>query len=484
MNEQANPSRDASSAMAETLHVVICRYVASRQRQKHGAGSIVDEVGRFTTRMNKWGINVLKGDPSPEGSERTRYWDYPAYHTGTLPLSSVSSGLPKLDAGIVPIRCEYAWIQAPPEHIPFEYALTAVFAVKPTIPMLVRDPHDLRVLLGDATKQAKEYAEALTEGRLVPYAPTFWFLTGYPAPIRGLGGTANALTDLVHPNVYVERDFGVASYIVYGAKPDEVVSSLVDLALLSVVTHLCERHYRRELSAVRRRLLILQMMQCEQSPTGRQAAKRIASELGEVSDEERIAAVLATDGNDLATLTPGDQNRESFGRTAGNFQRIGDGVAAVARETVRFRSDLSRLQGLVRRVRQKHGAIVGQNVFDIICDDAATALEQEVAFALTEAEGAAQRLGERITQAFGQQAELTSQRLATIGQYIAAVAVAIACYEPTVNLLKTVDRLAAKAEHGERWLNAEGNGLAIAVAIVLALASWLLVRRFVTKPER
>jgi hypothetical protein len=195
-------------------------------------------------------------------------------------------------------------------------------------------------LLQAATVEAKEYTDIIT--LRAQFRPVFWFLKGVSPDLRGIRGAVQKVqAPDGHTMVEIERGFPHASYIIYDVLPSTHDLLLPDLALVSVVAHAVERGHRPEL--VREN----------------EAIEKLLGQLDNVSLPE------ATSSNAL--------RQRLYEVEAAQRQ-----IRVHAERFHQTRRDLIRMKGLVQRVHQIGGNDDCRTIYDVVCNDAITQIEDEV----------------------------------------------------------------------------------------------------------
>ena len=95
------------------------------------------------------------------------------------------------------------------------------------------------------------------------------------------------------------------------------------------------------------------------------------------------------------------------------------------------------------RIREKCGgsADADKNIFDIVCDDALTVVEDEISNSLREIENRFTGLSDALNINFNQLNSQRTKKLQTIGHYLQATAVAGIAYKIFADLMPTLSYL-------------------------------------------
>lgn len=284
------------------------------------------------------GMNASQSSNDPVSSSS---WDYPDFREEVVDASRVHmifgdkpQTLDESELNEVRIIS----IEQPPTHYPYSYALGFHFRL--LNPQQSTTKARLLDLLQAATAEIKEYTDKIT--LKARFRPVFWFLRGVPPELRGMRGAIQKVqAPDGHTKVEIERGFPHASYIIYDALPSTHDLLQADLALVSVVAHAVERGHRQELQR----------------------------------ENEAIEKLL--DQLDNVSLTAAASSRE----LRHNLYEVEAAQRKIREHAHRFhqtRRNLIRTKGLVQRVHQIGGNDDDRTVYDVVCDDAITQIEDEV----------------------------------------------------------------------------------------------------------
>lgn len=345
------PTLTSSGAVMQ-LELLVIRYIDP---------SLTDG---FSNQLSKLGVGSLNDEsrPSQPASHSTSptLWDYPSFsesvHNTEDVISACHHAAQKEPTTSSLYEMRLLTVESPPSHYPYRYVASFHFRI-PELALPKQKGELLNYLLG-ATEEAKAYTNELTLG--AKYRPVYWFISGAPAEMRGLRGTIEKVkAPDAATEIEVERGFPHASYIIYDILPSDKDLRLADLALVSVVPHVVERGFRPEL----------------------------------VDKNERIEKLLNTlDSASSTALTSASQLREHLG-VVENAQRE---IRADAYAFHQTRRNLIRLRGLVQRVRQLGGNATDRTLYDIVCEDAITQIEDEVTMSEEQIESGIESVSDRV----------------------------------------------------------------------------------------
>lgn len=267
-------------------------------------------------------------------SELDKYWDYPIMYTKTLDHSAI---LKKIEFDFKTLKVKRmcgVLIHPIPEHLPIKYILVCQAAIKRET---FSSSQNAREILEDATREVKAFTDVLS--MKAKYRPKVWFIKD-SKDIRPIEGT---LTSTIFPPdlpAYVERMFSpLADYIVYGVDPEheQLQKRIPDLSLVLLVPHLLERGYRVNLLSVFEEAREILKNLPETIPKESEELKAVIHDLYKVSDELRVKRQKMTKIHEMTI----------------------------------------RVDGMVRRIKQKNGGYKTKNFFDIICSDCFAVLDIE-----------------------------------------------------------------------------------------------------------
>jgi hypothetical protein len=301
------------------------------------------------------------------------------------------------------------YIDSPPAHYPFQFVLAFRFTGNPSPSMDSRE--DLRGYLDIAAEETKTFIKWIFEK--AQYRPIYWLFTDLPTSLQGINGTINKIKSPDGSELRIERAFPKFSYVVYdtstvgdGEKMSKPLLAdslnITDLGLLSVVAHLTERGFREDLHDLINKL----------------------PETSQPSDENIQTRTLSKLSEDMNTLYGMQRTLESHMTSYYELRR-----------------KLTRTKGLVMRIREKCGASSDKNIFDIVCDDALTVVEDEISNSLREIENRFTGLSDALNINFNQLNSQRTKKLQTIGHYLQSTAVAGIAYKIFADLMPTISPL-------------------------------------------
>lgn len=317
--------------------------------------------------------------PGSAGANLQKMWDYPLHRSwsATAPRELVSefsngSNIAGRELRLVSYGC--ALVPDPPDHYPIPYTFYSTFEYQ-----LKKDDKldDLEAVSMDAKRIARDLCP-VTE---FDFTPIFWF-TPKEFSSFGRSNLSSAAVRTTQEKAQVYRVFGKASYHVVGATVDSACGSVVDLGLISSVTHLVERYHRRYIHVD-----VLQ------------ALKSLFEQSERVEPDAQNSAMPRI------------------------LQRLHDS-----------RLKLARLRGLITRILQMYGQNEGsKTLFDIVGNDAESALNNEYSVSIQNAS----LLVEAIHNTNSLRSQKESNRIARIGQYIQSTLAAGLFFQIGVTIFPT-----------------------------------------------
>ncbi len=373
-----------NSANSQEVELIVFRYIDTAS------------AAAFRAKMGEWGISAVPLRPSTP-SAPLRYWDYPDFEREAKDVNLVAARVG--DIGGITQRSleltqfEVISLREIPNHYPFIYVLTFLF--KARIPTSNSKQQTLLRLIGQ-TQHAKRFTDALC-GK-APYRPVYWFLPEFATELRGLRGTLNDVLSPAGTKVQVERVFPEASYAVYGTSPSREDFRVTDLALVSVVAHVVERGYRSQMYSLTEA----------------------------IHDKVAKAPANSELPNSITELS----------QRIGDLYRLQYEIRPSVDDFFAIRKHLIRIKGLVQRVRQVCGGAQEKNIFDLVCDDAITSIEDEISMSQEEISLHLQDVSERLqtvyrhlNDRYSQLNTHRTQNLQRIGLYLQATGAAFLTFQ-------------------------------------------------------
>lgn len=351
-----------------------------------------EDADGFASKMASWGITVSKGSVSKPIPSAPVNWDYPYYRRQessdpTLFLkgaqgAKVTSGthvLGRISLDDVTIT----YINNPPSHYPFSYTLAFRFRVP--FPSTISNKDELLKYLMDITAESKSFIKRVWHEST--YRPVYWFAVDLPSTMHGISGVLNQVTSPSGRKIHVERAFPDFSYIVYGTSPRTDDFKIQDLSLLSVVAHLAERGYREE-------------------------ARKLTESIPEKDDFKSLP-----------------DSPEALKTSIKHLYELQGALSSVKDQYFELRKKLTRTKGLVVRIREKCGGLSEKNLFDLVCDDALTVIEDEISVSLSEVETRLSDINNRIVATLNQLNGYRSQELQRVGILLQSTGMALLVFQ-------------------------------------------------------
>lgn len=309
-----------------------------------------ESAGRFLENLASIGISLFASGDVRQSASATRssnepfassLWDYPDFEEviiGTSKIPSIFGEGPQSLKQSELYEVRIISIEEPPAHYPYAYALGFHFRLR-NAPN-PSNKTQLIDVLQSATAEIKGYTDTLT--LKASYRPVYWFLQSIPRELRGLRGAIQKVqAPDGHTDVEIERGFPYSSYIIYDVLPSTHNLLLADLALVSVVAHAVERGHRQVLERENESIEKLLEQLDQMSLTSATSSRELRNNLSDVETTQRQIRAHA----------------HAFHQT---------------------RRNLIRTKGLVQRVHQIGGNDDQRTVYDVVCDDAITQIEDEV----------------------------------------------------------------------------------------------------------
>jgi len=120
---------------------------------------------------------------------------------------------------------------------------------------------------------------------------------------------------------------------------------------------------------------------------------------------------------------------EALKTTIGSLYELQGALSSVKDEYFELRKKLTRTKGLVVRIREKCGGLTEKNLFDLVCDDALTVIEDEISISLSEVETRLSDINNRIVASLNQLNGYRSQQLQRVGILLQSTGMALLVFQ-------------------------------------------------------